>query len=127
MLLLKRPEDVHCGGMWSLPGGKVGNMEMPLQAAIRELAEEAGLKGKRWRHLGKADYTYEDRRLHFLLFVCVCSDVSELQAESPCVWVSLDALNEYPMPQANEKIMPMLHLPELFSYLDELFAESLAE
>jgi ADP-ribose pyrophosphatase len=40
---------------WEIPQGFVENKETALQAAKRELAEEAGFKAKRWENLG---FTY---------------------------------------------------------------------
>jgi 8-oxo-dGTP diphosphatase len=119
MLLLKRPNDAHCGGKWSLPGGKVEGEEMPLDTAVRELAEETGLAGKYWRHLGKASHRYPDRELHFLLFVCICPDLAGFRPESEAAWVSLAELEHYPMPEANAKLLPLLHLPEMGEYLQD--------
>jgi len=117
LLLLKRPDDAHCGGLWSFPGGKVEADEHPLQAAIRELKEETGLSGKHWRHLGKASHTYAGRAFHFLLFACICTNISGLNSESPHTWASIKELNDYPMPEANAKLKPLLTIPEMAEYL----------
>ena len=122
MLLLKRPADAHCGGKWSLPGGKVEGEEMPLDTAVRELAEETGLTGKYWRHLGKASHRYPDRDLSFLLFVCICADLTGFRPESQAAWVPLDRLDDHPMPEANAKLLPLLRLPEVAEYLKEFSA-----
>ncbi|HCS13211.1 MAG: NTP pyrophosphohydrolase [Zetaproteobacteria bacterium CG06_land_8_20_14_3_00_59_53] len=118
VLLLRRPDAVHCGGLWSFPGGKPEGDEMPLQAAVRELKEETGLKGMHWRHLGKASHNYADRSLRFLLFVCQCPDISPLRCESEHGWVARGELAGMPMPQANAKLLPMLLLPEVDEFLD---------
>ena len=120
ILLLKRPVDTHCGGLWSFPGGKVENNEMPLDAAVRELKEETGLSGKLWHHLGKASHSYADRTLNFLIFVCQCPDTSELNSESAHMWVKLDELDKQAMPEANSKLIPMLSIPEMNQYLNLL-------
>ncbi len=120
LLLLKRPEEVHQGGLWSFPGGKVEGKEMPLDTAVRELKEETGLSGKLWRHLGKASHSYNDRELHFLFFICYCPDILSLNCESPHAWVDPGQLGHYPMPEANNKLVPMLTIPEMDVYLDQI-------
>jgi len=120
VLLLKRPDDVHQGGFWSFPGGKVEEGETPLNAAVREFSEETGLTGKLWRHLGKASHSYDDRKLHFLFFVCYCPDISTLNSESPHAWTGLRHLDDYPMPKANNKLIPMLSISEMADYLKQL-------
>jgi len=120
VLLLKRAKDVHCADVWSFPGGKVEANEMPLQAAIREFKEETQLSGKQWRHLGKASHHYADRTLHFLFFVCFCPDISQFHPESSSIWVTLGNISDYPMPEANKKLIPMLFFPEMDGYLSPL-------
>lgn len=119
VLLLRRPDEVHCGGLWSFPGGKAEGSEMPLQAALRELLEETGLYGKRWRFLGKTTHHYADRTLRLMLFTCLCPDVSLLRCESGYAWQPRQALDDLPMPEANGKLLPLLHLPEMDEFLAE--------
>jgi len=117
VLLLSRPADVHCAGLWSFPGGKVEVGEEALQAAKRELAEETGLAAIRWQHIGDAEHAYQDRILHFSLFACDCLDTSGLNCESEHAWVSCDALGDFAMPEANAKLLPMLSAPAMIEYL----------
>jgi len=122
VLLLKRPDTVHCGGLWSFPGGKVEVDEMPLQAAVREFHEETGLKGKKWRHLGKTKHEYAEKTLYFLLFCCFCPDIENLTPESEHQWLKLDTLSDISMPEANKKMLPMLFEPQVNDYLQTLAA-----
>ncbi len=120
LLLLKRPDDIHCGGLWSFPGGRVEEGETHLNAAIRELKEETGLSATRWRHLGKGSHTYSDRTLNFLFFVCHCPYISGLNSESTHTWSRVDELEKFPMPEANARLLPMLSIPEIDEYLSLL-------
>jgi len=120
LLLLKRPDHVHCGGLWSLPGGKVENNEIPLQAAVRELNEETHLKCEKWHQLGLSSHSYIEKNLDFLLFICFCPNISTLLAESEYIWVKRNQLNDYRMPEANQAFISMLLSDEVNTYLSAL-------
>ena len=107
VLLLKRKPDAHCPNVWSFPGGKVADDEMPLNAAIRELKEETGIKGKRWRHIGKHHYAYPDRTLCFHFFFCrYHGDIPA--AEHEYCWVPIEHIKNTAMPEANAVLVHML-------------------
>ncbi len=44
ILLTKRPEHLHQGGLWEFPGGKLDPGETIGQALVREIREELGLQ-----------------------------------------------------------------------------------
>ena len=51
---------------WCLPKGHLEGRETPEEAAVREIAEETGIRGEIVRQLGTIDYwfTGDDRRVH---------------------------------------------------------------
>ena len=108
MLLLMRSDDAHCPGLWSLPGGKLEPGESALAAAQRELLEETGMTGELWRELGEADHCYPSRHLHFHLFGCHCPDADNINTETEHAWAAPAELHRYPMPPANDGLLPLL-------------------
>lgn len=96
LLLLRSAMEPNFGGHWSLPGGKGDDGETPLQAAMRECAEEIG-EAARHAWLGEPTLISEDRTatgMTFSTFVQPCryKFVPELNEEhSGFVWVAPEA------------------------------------
>jgi 8-oxo-dGTP diphosphatase len=107
VLLLKRESDVHCPDVWSFPGGKVEQDEEVLEAAKRELKEEAGLTASHWQFIGTHAHGYKDKNLVFSLFVCQTKQ-SEVHAESEYLWCPIHQLQAMAMPEANHMLVQML-------------------
>jgi len=108
VLLLKRDEAQHCGGLWSFPGGKIEAGEKPETAAKRELKEETGLTGSGWTCIGTHSHAYPDRLLHFYLFTCICDTATAMESRSAYIWTRACELTDYPMPEANYELINML-------------------
>lgn len=55
--------------IWELPAGRIDEGETPLRAAKRELAEETGLRARKWQSLGRLHPTpgYVAERMHLYL------------------------------------------------------------
>ena len=87
---------------WCLPKGHLENEETPREAAIREIAEEAGVHGDIVHSLGVIDYwfTGDDRRVHkvvhhFLLETdsdAITTENDPDQEAEVAEWVPLDQL-----------------------------------
>ncbi|MEE4025476.1 NUDIX hydrolase [Gordonia sp. PKS22-38] len=85
--------------MWSLPKGHIETGETAEQTAIREVAEETGIRGTVVAPLGKIDYWFvsEGKRIHktvhHYLLRSIGGELSDADYEvSEVAWVPLDEL-----------------------------------
>ncbi|TIH09737.1 Nudix family hydrolase [Pseudomonas leptonychotis] len=113
ILIAKRCDDKHQGGLWEFPGGKVEAGETAQAALARELEEELGILVTTARPLIQVRHDYPDK--HVLLDVW---DVSAFTGEphgaegQPLAWVSAKQISEYEFPAANRPIVAAARLPE---------------
>ena len=111
VLIAKRPEGRHMGGLWEFPGGKVNAGELPEDALIRELAEELGIDVTRscLAPLTFASHGYEDFHLLMPLYVCrIWEGDIEPKEGQELAWVRPNRLSEYEMPPADEPLRAVL-------------------
>lgn len=115
VLIARRPEHLHQGGLWEFPGGKVEPGEAVEQALARELHEELGIDVTNARPLIRVPYDYPDKRV--LLDVW---RVDRFRGEAhgregqPVLWVMPEALTDYPFPAANRPIVTAARLPACY-------------
>lgn len=111
VLLAQRPDGKSMAGLWEFPGGKVEIGETPEKALIRELKEELGIETKAscLAPLTFASHGYDTFHLLMPLFACRrwVGSVTPLEGQT-LAWVRPDALSEYPMPPADEPLVPIL-------------------
>ncbi len=113
ILIAKRPDHLHQGGLWEFPGGKVEDGESVRAALERELFEELGIRVLVTRPLLKVSHDYSDKQV--LLDVW---EVSTFSGEArgvegqPLAWVTTRQLADYEFPAANQPIVAAACLPE---------------
>lgn len=116
VLIARRSQDQHQGGLWEFPGGKVEPGESVEQALARELQEELDIRVKSARPLIQVQHDYPDKQ--------VLLDVWEVSAFTgeprgvegqPLAWASGRELPDYDFPVANHPIVAAARLPD--SYL----------
>ena len=111
VLITQRPEGKALAGLWEFPGGKIEQGELPEDALIRELHEE--LLITTWKSclapLTFASHVYEDFHLLMPLYVCRKWEGQAVSQEGQALkWVRPNRLRDYPMPPADEPLIPAL-------------------
>jgi 8-oxo-dGTP diphosphatase len=111
ILLAQRPEGKSLAGLWEFPGGKVEIGETPEETLVRELEEELGIVTKIpcLAPLTFASHTYETFHLLMPLYICRRYEGIPVGREGQAIkWVRSRDLRSYPMPPADEPLIPFL-------------------
>jgi mutator protein MutT len=111
VLLLKRKDGVPYGGLWGSPGGGAEEGESPEEAAIRETAEETGIKVLPEDLVFLDKVTSPDKRdVH--VFACNKFegnvDAQKVYKEHKGYeWVAMDELSKYDKPDNSDGLIKM--------------------
>ena len=111
VLIAQRPEGKPMAGLWECPGGKVEPGETPEETLIRELEEELGIVTRVpcLAPLTFASHAYEDFHLLMPLYICRRYEGIARGLEGQAIkWVRTRDLRDYPMPAADEPLVPFL-------------------
>lgn len=111
VLIAQRPAGKVMAGLWEFPGGKVEAGERPEQSLIRELREELGIvvKEECLAPLTFASHAYPDFHLLMPLYVCRrWEGIVEAREQQALKWVRPNHLRNFPMPPADEPLIPHL-------------------
>jgi 8-oxo-dGTP diphosphatase len=111
VLIAQRPAGKAMAGLWEFPGGKVGPDETPERALIRELREELGIDVEQscLAPLTFASHDYDGFHLLMPLYVCRVWGGSPTPREGQTLrWVRPVKLRDFPMPPADEPLIPVL-------------------
>ena len=114
VLIAQRPEGKQLAGLWEFPGGKLEPGERPEEALIRELREELGIEVKApcLAPLTFASHAYDDFHLLMPLYICRRWEGFVSSREGQALkWVKPAKLRDFPMPPADEPLIP--HLQDL--------------
>ncbi|MCI0668263.1 MAG: Nudix family hydrolase [Methylococcaceae bacterium] len=125
ILIARRLESAHQGGMWEFPGGKIKPGEPVLTALRRELGEELGIEAGRAWPLIRIRHRYPD--LSVVLHVFRVEDFSgqALGREGQETrWVDARDLCRFAFPEANLPIISAIRLPAIWPILNEDSADA---
>ena len=111
VLIAQRPDGKDMAGLWEFPGGKVEPGERPEETLIRELHEELGIVVQEacLAPLTFASHAYDGFHLLMPLYICRRWDGFVQAREGQAIkWVRPTRLRDYPMPPADEPLIPAL-------------------
>jgi 8-oxo-dGTP diphosphatase len=70
VLIARRPDHTHLGGLWEFPGGTLESGETLEECLAREIHEELGLVVRVGRHALSVRQSYADRDVHLHFYYC---------------------------------------------------------
>ena len=112
VLISKRHDHLHQGGLWEFPGGKINRDESVSQALSRELQEELGILVTDTEPLIQIPYDYGDK--HVLLDVHTVTSYQGTpvgREGQELKTVPLASLQNFDFPAANKGILAAIQLP----------------
>lgn len=109
ILIDRRPQKGLLGGLWEFPGGKIEPGETVVACIQREIREELAIEIEVGEPLITIDHAYT----HFKVTLNVhhCRYLSGEPQPLGCDevrWVTLEEIDQYPFPKANEQIIAAL-------------------
>ena len=111
VLLARRPQHLHQGGLWEFPGGKLNRGETIVQALQRELREELAIVVNQsdCHPLLQVSHDYPDK--HVLLNFWQVSSFAGTPYGNEgqfITWVPIEQLSDYDFPAANQAVIELL-------------------
>jgi 8-oxo-dGTP diphosphatase len=115
VLVTRRPDGVHQGGLWEFPGGKLEPGEDVASALARELREELGIEVRAARPLIRIHHDYGDRHVLLDVHLVTAFDGTPRGLEGqPLDWLAPEAMDPARFPAADQPIIDALRLPERY-------------
>ncbi len=112
ILIAKRPDKTHQGGLWEFPGGKVEQNESLFDALKRELSEELAIEVHATEPLIKIRHDYGDKIVLLDVHkVTGFTGIAKGNEGQPIIWVAPADLHQYEFPAANRPIVTAINLP----------------
>lgn len=121
ILIAKRPDNAHQGGLWEFPGGKLEAGETRLDGLRRELKEELGITVISARPLIDLQHDYTDKQIRLDVWEVGSFSGEAHGAEGqPVRWVTEKQLDGFSFPAANQPIVTAAQLPDRYLVTPDL-------
>jgi len=113
ILIAKRPDSAHQGGLWEFPGGKLEAGEERLTGLRRELQEELGISVVDAHPLIDIRHDYSDKSIRLDVWKVTRFSGEAHGAEGQAVrWVEPHEMADFDFPAANQPILSAARLPD---------------
>jgi len=109
VLITRRSPKGLLGGLWEFPGGKVEGTESAKDACRREIEEETGIRVEVLDYMTHIDHAYSHFKIGVDVFSCryTAGDI-KLHGPVDYRWILIDEIDDYPIPGANHKFLPIV-------------------
>lgn len=115
ILIAKRPQHVHQGGLWEFPGGKVEVGESLEEALFRELSEELNIQMSQTQPVIQIRHQYPDKTIFLNVKRVTAFTGTAIGNEGQLIkWIDKSALANFDFPEANKAILSALQLPKAY-------------
>ena len=109
ILISRRADHLHQGGLWEFPGGKIDGDETPHAALLRELKEELNMVVTKASPLMQITHDYPDKKISLDIWTVTEFNGLPVGVEGQEIrWVSLQDLPNFEFPEANQAILGKL-------------------
>jgi len=109
VLIEQLPEKGLLGGLWKFPGGKIKSKEKATTAVVRECKELLNITVAPHEPLCVVKHAYTHFKITIDVHLCKHVKGTPKPTKAKQVkWVTLAALNQYPFPTSNQKIISKL-------------------
>ncbi len=110
VLIALRPPDGLLGNLWEFPGGKRETYESLAECCKREVEEETGLCVEVDERIAVVKHTYTHFKITLHAFLCrYVSGEASPKSSQEIRWVTLDELERFAFPKANQRVIQALH------------------